>query len=97
MKLNITPVNSDSESSDTNMYDASTDIDSPTSSSSTYILNISLDDSELDEMDPTMNHENVPSPITTIDLSTDSSDPSDSSEMSDVTANNIRRKGLRGS
>ena len=77
MKLNITPVNSDSESSDTNMYDASTDIDSPTSSSSTYILNISLDDSELDEM----NHENVPSPI---DVSSESSDPSTSSEMSEM-------------
>ena len=63
MKHNITPENSDNESSDTSMYDASTDIDSPSSTSSTFILNLSCHASDLNEIDPMINHENVASPL----------------------------------
>ena len=81
MKLNITPVNSDSDS-DTNLYNTLTDIDSPTSSSSMFVLNVSLDYSLVDEMI----HENGP-PLpssSTIGVSTESSDTSDSSVMSEM-------------
>ena len=89
MKLNITPVNSDNDT-DINIYNTSTDIDSPTSTSSMFILNVSLDYSLVDEMI----HENGP-PLpssSTIGVSTESSDTSDSSEMSEVTAYNARIK-----